>query len=197
MTKPYSASLIMTENCNLNCTYCFEKDKSVSMMTKEVAKKSVDFLIENAIFEKRDRIDFMFFGGEPLLNIDVIDYIYEYSIVETKKHKLGISGNITAYSDPRLKNIISKIENPLEKLDQLNGYLYERLDLNNKREIGLLTSDVKKVLPELVCTIKTEVTELIPDGVLETLDYSKITALLVEVCKEQQKRIEELEKKVV
>ena len=107
------------------------------------------------------------------------------------------SGNITAYSDPRLKNIISKIENPLEKLDQLNGYLYERLDLNNKREIGLLTSDVKKVLPELVCTIKTEVTELIPDGVLETLDYSKITALLVEVCKEQQKRIEELEKKVV
>ena len=94
MTKPYSASLIMTENCNLNCTYCFEKDKSISMMTKEVAKKSVDFLIENAIFEKRDRIDFMFFGGEPLLNIDVIDYIYEYSIVETKKHKLGISGNI-------------------------------------------------------------------------------------------------------
>ena len=53
------------------------------------------------------------------------------------------------------------------------------------------------MLPELVCTIKTEVTELIPDGVLETLDYSKITALLVEVCKEQQKRIEELEKKVI
>ena len=107
------------------------------------------------------------------------------------------SGNITAYSDPRLKKIISKIENPIEKLNQLNGYLYERLDLNNKKEIGLLTSDVKKVLPELVCTLKVEKTELIPDGILETLDYSKITALLVEVCKEQQKRIEELEKKVV
>jgi hypothetical protein len=53
------------------------------------------------------------------------------------------------------------------------------------------------VLPELVCTLKVEKTELIPDGILETLDYSKITALLVEVCKEQQKRIEELEKKVV
>ena len=69
--------------------------------------------------------------------------------------------------------------------------------LNNKKEIGLLTSDVKKVLPELVCTLKVEKTELIPDGILETLDYSKITALLVEVCKEQQKRIEELEKNVV
>lgn len=107
------------------------------------------------------------------------------------------SGNITAYSDPRLKRITSKLKNPIEKLNQLTAYYYERLDLNNKKEIGLLTSDVKKVLPELVCTLKVEKTELISDGILETLDYSKLTALLVEVCKEQQKRIEILEKKVI
>ena len=53
------------------------------------------------------------------------------------------------------------------------------------------------MLPELVCTLKVEKTELIPDGILETLDYSKITALLVEVCKSQQSEIDFLKQQLL
>ena len=107
------------------------------------------------------------------------------------------SGNITAYSDSRLKEVISIIESPIEKLQKLTGYVYKRKDLGFKTEIGLLAQDVESVMPELITELKIDPTLLIPDGIVKTLDYSKLTAFLIEVCKEQQNRIEELEKKVM
>lgn len=73
--------LNICHDCNMRCGYCFASGGSYNTprnyMTVEVAKKAVDFLIENSGSRKNLEIDF--FGGEPLLNLQVIKDTVEYA----------------------------------------------------------------------------------------------------------------------
>lgn len=102
---------------------------------------------------------------------------------------LGNQATVTSLvmrSDKRLKISIKRIEKPVEKLSQLNGYTYQFKD-KNVSTAGLLAQEVKEVLP-------TAVVEQ-DDGML-SLDYNAVIALLVETVNEQSKRIEKLEEQV-
>ena len=102
---------------------------------------------------------------------------------------LGNQATVTSLvmrSDKRLKTSIKRIEKPVEKLSQLNGYTYQFRD-KNVSTAGLLAQEVKEVLP-------TAVVEQ-DDGML-SLDYNAVIALLVETVNEQSKRIEKLEEQV-
>jgi len=90
--------------------------------------------------------------------------------------------------DIRLKKNITGIENVMEKLDLINGVYYEweqndtaRLLLKEGRQIGVIAQEVEKVYPELVRT---------NDRGYKTVDYSKLTPILLEAIKEQQKQID-------
>ena len=101
-------------------------------------------------------------------------------------------GDVVAYySDMRLKTKIGDIENPIEKVNALNGFYYEPNEIAQsygyvkERRIGLSAQEVKEVVPEAVSDAA------IGDGYM-SVDYSKIVPLLVEAIKEQQKQIDEL-----
>ena len=75
----HSITLGVTESCNLSCIYCYCGDRcnaSTKMMTKEVARQSLDWLFKNAGNHKT--LSVCFFGGEPLLNKEVIRFATEY-----------------------------------------------------------------------------------------------------------------------
>lgn len=84
-----SASLLVTEQCNLRCTYCFEEHKN-KFMTIETAEKTLDFLFEGAKHLKNP-VGITFFGGEPLLNPDVVCYIIREGYNKSKELGIGIS----------------------------------------------------------------------------------------------------------
>lgn len=69
------AIIIVSEKCNGSCVYCYEKSekkfRSNFLMTKETAEKIIEYLIEN--FSNIGKIEF--FGGEPLLNFPIIEYV--------------------------------------------------------------------------------------------------------------------------
>ena len=92
-------------------------------------------------------------------------------------------GNVTAYSDIRRKKDLLKIDNALDKVEELTGYTYTS-KLDNKRYTGLIAQDVQKVLPEAV---NTET-----DGHL-SLAYGNMVGLLVEAVKELTRKNEILE----
>lgn len=70
--------LILTEACNLGCTYCFEYDAdSKKSMSRESALAAVDFLVEASRCSPWVGITFM--GGEPVLQFDLIREVVEYS----------------------------------------------------------------------------------------------------------------------
>ena len=94
---PNSASLLMSESCNLNCSYCFEKSKKNVKMTEEVAIKALDFLYNNEIKNREngfssDSVGITLFGGEPFLNWDVSKILLDY--IKTKNKEIAINVGI-------------------------------------------------------------------------------------------------------
>ncbi len=71
-------TLIITENCNLSCRYCYEHNKSISNMSFETAKSILDKELMTCSKEKNESIIIELFGGEPFLNFELIKQIVEY-----------------------------------------------------------------------------------------------------------------------
>ena len=119
---PNSASFLITENCNNSCKYCFEKHNTAKM-TPEIIKKSLEFLVENAIKDNKDHFSVMIFGGEPLLEPDLVELIFEYGCMLSKKYDkrfdTSIVTNATIFTD-RIKDIITKYKSKANLSVQLS-----------------------------------------------------------------------------
>ena len=95
-TSIQSLILMVVQECNLSCVYCYGDDgeyKHSGKMSLEVATKSIDFLIQNRSENKG--IGVVFFGGEPLLNFSLIKDVVDYIKVKEKEYGIRISKNIT------------------------------------------------------------------------------------------------------
>ena len=95
------------------------------------------------------------------------------------------NNNVTAFSDERLKDNIETLEDGLTKVEQLRGVTYTR---DGKENIGVIAQEVEKILPEIVLTADDEMGT-------KSVDYSRITAVLIEAVKELSARVKELENK--
>ena len=93
--------------------------------------------------------------------------------------------NVTAFSDERLKDNIETIENGLDKVEQLRGVTYTR---DEKESIGVIAQEVEKILPEIVLTADDEMGT-------KSVDYGRLTAVLIEAVKDLSARVKELEGK--
>jgi hypothetical protein len=88
------------------------------------------------------------------------------------------NNDVTAFSDERLKTDIETITDGLEKLMKLRGVTYKRNDVEDaKLQMGVIAQEVEKVVPEVVLTADDEVGT-------KSVDYGKLTALLIESVKE-------------
>ena len=95
------------------------------------------------------------------------------------------NNNVTAFSDERLKDNIETLKDGLAKVEQLRGVTYTR---DSKENIGVIAQEIEKILPEIVLTADDEMGT-------KSVDYSRITAVLIEAVKELSARVKELENK--
>ena len=115
------------------------------------------------------------------------------------------SGNITAYSDARVKENLEVIPNAVDKVKQLNGYTFDRTDKQpatpeeedviydhnpTNRHVGVIAQEVLKVLPEAVTGGPNS--NAGSEDEHYSVAYGNIVALLIEAIKEQQVQIDEL-----
>ncbi len=100
------------------------------------------------------------------------------------------ASNITAYSDARVKTNIERIENPLDKIDRLNGYTYDRTDIECPRQTGVIAQEVLEVLPEAVVEAGGDA-----DGHY-AVAYGNMVGLLIEGIKEEKRKREALEERL-
>jgi hypothetical protein len=98
------------------------------------------------------------------------------------------SGNITAFSDRKLKENLEKISGALAKVRSLTGYTYTRNDLDDKtkRHTGLIAQDVEAVLPEAVEE----------HGGIKGVAYGQMMGLVFEAIKELDDKLEEIKKQL-
>jgi hypothetical protein len=98
-------------------------------------------------------------------------------------NNLTVTGTITENSSIRYKNDIETVKFGLDKVLQMRGVTYTKKDTGLK-ELGLIAEEVNEILPEAV--LKNN------EGEPDSVSYGRITAVLIEAIKEQQKQIEEL-----
>jgi hypothetical protein len=98
---------------------------------------------------------------------------------------LTVGGNVTANSDLNLKEDIVTIPDALQKVRDMRGVSFSWKE-NGRKSIGVVAQEVEKVLPELVNET---------DGV-KSVAYGNIIGLLIEAIKEQDKRIDDLERRL-
>jgi hypothetical protein len=104
------------------------------------------------------------------------------------------TGTIGSCSDIRYKTNIAPLTNALTSIVMLHGISYDwnrqefpEMEFTNKRQIGFSAQEVEDIFPEIVAT---------DDNGYKSVDYGKLTPLLVEALKEQQKEITDLKSEV-
>ena len=89
--------LHVAHTCNLNCSYCFASQGKYhgerAVMSYEVGKRALDFLIENPGPRRNLEVDF--FGGEPLMNFDVVKQLVAYARSIEKEHNKNFRFTLT------------------------------------------------------------------------------------------------------
>ena len=110
----------VTENCCLNCSYCYQIHNDKAVMTfetiKPFLKKLLNNEIEGATTEEIKGVIWEFIGGEPFMNIDVIfqitDYIFNFMINNNHPwlqfSRISISSNGILYFQPKVQEYLKK-----------------------------------------------------------------------------------------
>lgn len=124
--------LHVAHTCNLNCEYCFASQGKYhgdrALMSPEVGKRALDFLIENS--GTRTNLEVDFFGGEPLMNWEVVKEIVRYGRDLEKTHKKKFRFTLTTngvlldddvidFANKEMHNVVLSLDGRKEIHDNL------------------------------------------------------------------------------
>lgn len=123
--------LHIAHTCNLNCSYCFASQGKYhgerALMSFEVGKRALDFLIENSGSRRNLEVDF--FGGEPLMNFDVVKRLVEYArSIEKEKNKnfrftlttngVLVDDDVIDFANREMSNVVLSLDGRREVHDR-------------------------------------------------------------------------------
>ena len=112
-----SITFIVTKDCQLACKYCYLVGKNTKeRMSWEVAKQAIDYILDNESNFQEESVVWDFIGGEPFLEIDLIDKICDYIKIEMFKrnhhwfnsYRFSFSTNGINYHTDKVQKFIKK-----------------------------------------------------------------------------------------
>jgi len=115
--KAKNITFIVTEDCQLQCKYCYLVGKNdLHKMDFETAKKSIDYLLQDRKYFTESSVILDFIGGEPFIEIDLIDQICDYFKIRAyetdhpsfNSYRFSFSTNGLLYNDPKVQKFITK-----------------------------------------------------------------------------------------
>lgn len=105
------------------------------------------------------------------------------------------NGNVTAYSDARIKENVVTIDSALDKVLNLRGVYYNKIGTPERR-VGVIAQEIETVLPEVVRLISDTNPSTGETQELLAVDYGNIAGLLIEATKEQNQEVVDLRNRV-
>lgn len=127
--------LHIAHDCNLACRYCFAEEGEYhgrrALMSFEVGKAALDFLIANS--GKRRNLEVDFFGGEPLMNFDVVKQLVSYGREQEKLHDKNFRFTLTTngvllndevmeFANREMANVVLSIDGRKEVNDRMRPF---------------------------------------------------------------------------
>ncbi|WP_066502755.1 thioether cross-link-forming SCIFF peptide maturase [Abyssisolibacter fermentans] len=146
--------LHVAHDCNLRCKYCFASQGDYNeeerlLMPLEVGKKALDYLVQNSGSRRNLEVDF--FGGEPLMNFDVVKELVYYGRELEKDHdknfRFTITTNAVLLDKPKMEFINEHMSNVVLSLDgrkEVNDYM--RVTINNKGSYDSIISNIAEMV---------------------------------------------------
>ena len=144
--------LHIAHDCNLACKYCFAEEGEYhgdrSLMSYEVGKKALDFLIANS--GNRVNLEVDFFGGEPLMNFQVVKDLVAYGRSQEEKHNkkfrftlttngMLLNDDVMEFANKEMANVVLSVDGRKEVHD------YMRPTRNGKGSYDLIIDKFKKM----------------------------------------------------
>ena len=137
--------LHVAHTCNLNCAYCFASQGKYhgerAIMSFEVGKQALDFLIANSGTRRNLEVDF--FGGEPLMNWDVVKELVAYARTQEKIHNKNfrftlttngmlIDDDVIEFANKEMSNVVLSLDgrkeiHDLTRVDYAGNGSYEKI----------------------------------------------------------------------
>lgn len=150
-----SMCLNISHDCNLRCEYCFAAQGDFGhgrkLMPFEVGKAAIDFLIKHSA--NRHNLELDFFGGEPLMNLDVVKKVVEYARSIEKEHNKNFRFTMTTngilLDDDSIDFINREMSNVVLSLDgrkEVNDRL--RPTVNKKGSYDIIVPKYQKLVAE-------------------------------------------------
>lgn len=144
--------LHIAHDCNLACRYCFAEEGEYkgrrALMSYEVGKQALDFLIQNSGNRRNLEVDF--FGGEPLMNFDVVKQLVAYGreqeTLHDKKFRFTLTTNGILLNDDIIEFINQEMSNVVLSIDgrkEVNDFM--RPARNGKGSYDVILPKFKKV----------------------------------------------------
>ncbi len=145
--------LNMTHDCNLRCEYCFASQGTYkgekAFLSFETGKKAFDYLVKNSGNRKNLEVDF--FGGEPLMNFDVIKKLVDYGRSLEKEYNKHFRFTVTTngvlldeekmdYINENMDNVVLSIDGRKETNDRM------RKTINKKGSYDLIVDNYKRFI---------------------------------------------------
>lgn len=190
----------VTEDCNLRCSYCYQQNKTNHIMSLETAKKFIDLVFSNKnkylSYKKWKGIILEFIGGEPFLQIELIDNILEYFLQKMVLinsplqyfFRISLTTNGTLYFNPKVQEFIKKWNYFLSLTITVDGnkefHDSCRKFPNGKGSYDLAIAaaqDYKKlngIFPETKITITPQNLKYLSDGIISLIKigYTNLSA---------------------
>ena len=145
--------LHVAHTCNLNCSYCFAAQGKYhgerAIMSFDVGKRALDFLVENS--GKRTNLEVDFFGGEPLMNWQVVKDLVAYArSIEKEAHKnfrftlttngMLIDDDVIEFANKEMSNVVLSLDGRKEINDRL------RVDYAGRGSYDTIVPKFKKLV---------------------------------------------------
>ena len=127
--------LHIAHDCNLACRYCFAEEGEYhgrrALMSYEVGKKALDFLIANS--GNREHLEVDFFGGEPLMNWDVVKRLVEYGRSQEEEHHkkfrftlttngVLLNDEVMEFCNREMSNVVLSLDGRREVNDRMRPF---------------------------------------------------------------------------
>lgn len=160
-------TFVVTEDCNLRCKYCYICHKSPGKaMSFEIAKKFIDYILDDKIY-KPESVVLDFIGGEPLLEIELIDKICDYFLISAYEkgsswwwnYRISMTTNGINYDSDKVQAFIKKYHEKLSISITLDGNK-EKHDLQRVFPDGTGSYDIVKKNMNLLLTQFTGATKV-------------------------------------
>ena len=214
--------LHIAHTCNLNCSYCFASQGKYhgerAVMSFEVGKRALDFLVENSGSRRNLEVDF--FGGEPLMNFDVVKQLVAYArSIEKEKDKnfrftlttngVLIDDDVIDFANKEMSNVVLSLDGRKEihdrfRVDYLGNGSWEKIVPKFQKLVkarggknyymrGTFTHANPDFLEDIKVMLDLGFNELSMEPVVcASGDPSELNVKDIEIVKEQYEKLAEL-----